>query len=290
MSKSNRFILRHKKKLIFIIILLAIVTVLLDSNLRLVKSELTVTLPNLPEAFDGKVIVHLSDSHMQRLDCPRLMGFVEQAEPDMIVYTGDMAARRMTLTDSRLNEIERFFRRLAAIAPTYFITGNHDIAQRPFMPQVIPILRQTGVVILRNDYLPITRETADGRTQTIILAGIDDQLNWYRRDVLIQLRARIDESHDDPFIVLLAHRYNRLDKYAANGMDFVMAGHSHGGVVRLPLVGAVFSTRRGFFPRYADGISRQGDTVMVTSRGIASWFPPRFWNNPEVVVITLSSS
>ena len=283
--QSSSKLCKHKKKLILLVLLLVIVAVFLDSNLRLVKSELTVTLNGLPEAFDGKVIVHLSDSHMQRLRCERLIAMVRSANPDMIVHTGDLADTSVSIDEEALyGDIGGFFQKLADIAPTYFISGNHDIAVRRFMERVTPILHAGGVTVLRNDYVVLER---DG--QGVILAGIDDQLNWHHPNVLIDLRARIDESHDDPYIMLLAHRYNRLGKYAANGMDFVMAGHSHGGVVRLPLIGAIFSTRGGLFPRNAAGISRHGDTTMVTSRGIGAWRPPRFWNNPEVVVITLES-
>jgi len=158
------------------------------------------------------------------------------------------------------------------------------------MPRVTPVLRQAGVVLLRNDYLPIARQTADGQTQAIYLAGIDDPLEWHRRDMIEYLRARIDDMADnEPFTLLLTHRYTRLRQYAENGFDLVLAGHSHGGSVRLPWIGPIFGTTRTFFPQHAEGISHMDDTVMVTSRGLASWFPPRFLTTAEVVVITLRS-
>lgn len=93
------------------------------------------------------------------------------------------------------------------------------------------------------------------------------------------------------FTVLLAHRPERIDKYAATGdFDLVVSGHAHGGQVRIPgLINGLFAPNQGFFPKYAGGQYEVDGTTLVVSRGLAreSTRIPRVFNRPELVLVEI---
>jgi predicted MPP superfamily phosphohydrolase len=74
--------------------------------------------------------------------------------------------------------------------------------------------------------------------------------------------------------------------YAQHGMDLVLAGHTHGGVVRLPLFGGLVGPGHELLPKYAAGLHRMGSTQMYVSRGLGG-AGPRLFNRPEVAILTL---
>ena len=95
---------------------------------------------------------------------------------------------------------------------------------------------------------------------------------------------------DASFTILLSHRPELFDTYAAHEMDLVLTGHAHGGQFRLPLIGGLIAPNQGLFPKYDDGLYSEGNTNMIVSRGLGnSIIPFRFNNRPEVVLIELKS-
>lgn len=93
---------------------------------------------------------------------------------------------------------------------------------------------------------------------------------------------------EDTYTILLSHRPELFDTYAASQVDLVFSGHAHGGQIRLPLIGAVFAPNQGFFPKYNAGIYRKDRTQMIVSRGLGnSIFPIRLNNRPELIAATL---
>ena len=88
--------------------------------------------------------------------------------------------------------------------------------------------------------------------------------------------------------ILLSHRPELLKTYAANGVDLVLTGHAHGGQVRLPFIGPIYSPSQGLFPKLTSGLYREGETQMFVSRGIGNGIAPyRFNDGPELAVLVL---
>ncbi len=90
---------------------------------------------------------------------------------------------------------------------------------------------------------------------------------------------------------MLSHRNDELDLWANMGVQTVLCGHGHGGIVRLPFVGAVFGTHLDLFPDYTAGLYRKGQTSMIVSRGLGGSrkLPLRIGNRPEIVTVILKA-
>ena len=255
-------------------------------NTALMVQEYTVTSSRLPAAFSGYRIAQVSDLHNDCFgenNCDLLQKLAE-AEPDIILLTGDLIDSRRTNTAVAVD----FTRQVLEIAPVYYVSGNHESRMVDTFEQLAAELEQMGAVVLRNQAITVEKDGAE-----IQLIGMDD-VGFYSPDdsgtdreemLLDNIQALRNPAL---YSILLSHRPELLDVYAGGGCDLVFSGHSHGGQFRLPLVGGLFAPGQGFFPEYDGGVYRQGNTVMVVSRGVGnSLMPVRFNNRPEIVLVEL---
>ena len=241
-------------------------------------------LSGLPREFDGYTIVHLSDLHGHEYgeDNADLLAAVREQKPDLIVITGDLIDQ-----ESQLQMIPALAKGLSAIAPTYYVTGNHEWGLgTAAVKDLKNLLAQCGVTALSNQYEILERDGA-----RIVLAGVDDPNGYADQTTPEELRAQIEYGAPGLFTLLLAHRNERFDQYAAAGYDFVLSGHGHGGIIRLPFVGGLMGTDRQLFPERTSGLYRWGDSTLFVSRGLGNNTVPfqgfRIFNRPELAVITL---
>ncbi len=241
-------------------------------------------LPALPAGFDGYKIVHLSDLHGHQYgeDSGELLDRVREEGPDLIVITGDLIDQ-----ESQLAMVPALARGLAAVAPAYYVTGNHEWALGTgAVRELKNVLSQCGVTVLSNQYQILERDGA-----RIVLAGVDDPNGYADQTSPEELAAAIQADQPGLFTLLLAHRNDHFGQYANAGYDFVMSGHGHGGIVRLPLVGGLIGTDRRFFPPWTAGVYTVGDSTLFVSRGLGNNTVPikgfRIFNRPELAVVTL---
>ena len=123
----------------------------------------------------------------------------------------------------------------------------------------------------------------------ICLAGIDDPAFASGGDAASRAGAMLDGLiGPGVYTVLLAHRPELAEVYARAGANLTLSGHAHGGQIRLPFLGGLFAPGQGFFPEYDAGLYREGEALMLVSRGLGnSLFPLRVNNRPELVAATL---
>lgn len=176
---------------------------------------------------------------------------------------------------------------LAGIAPTYYVTGNHEWALGTgAVKELKGVLAQCGVAVLSNQYQVLERGG-----DKLVLAGVDDPNGYADQTTPEELYAWIQGEAPGLFTVLLAHRNDHFGQYANAGYDFVMSGHGHGGIVRLPFVGGLMGTDRRFFPPWTAGIYTVGDSTLFVSRGLGNNTVPfkgfRVFNRPELAVVEL---
>lgn len=238
----------------------------------------------LPAGFDGYRIVHLSDLHGHEYGQGNgeLLALVGEQGPDLVVVTGDLIDQ-----EGQLQMVPALAKGLSAIAPTYYVTGNHEWGLGTgTVRELKSLLSQCGVTVLSNQYEVLER----GGGQ-IVLAGVDDPNGYADQTTPEELYARIGDSAPGLLTLLLAHRNDRFGQYAAAGYGFVMSGHAHGGIVRLPFVGGLVGTDRQFFPPWTSGLYTVGDSTLFVSRGLGNNTVPfkgfRLFNRPELAVVTL---
>jgi len=271
--------------IILVVIILAIGFILIDSNARLVTTTYELNYPNLPEAFDGYRIVVLSDVHAAVFggENEGLVNRVRDAGPDIVAITGDLIdGTGKMATDEQIAIAQALAARLLTIAPVYYITGNHDWDSHA-LRALLDALEETGVKTLRNRY---ALQEAGG--DAIVLAGTDDPNGPADMIKPEDFVGKIIAAEGGSFIVMLEHRNNNLRLYSELGVDLVLCGHAHGGIIRLPFTDGLIGPRRDLFPTYTSGVYAMGGTNMVVSRGVGNHTGfPRFLNNPEVVVVEL---
>lgn len=246
-----------------------------------------VELSGLPSDFDGYTIVHLSDLHGHEYGegSADLLARVREQKPDLIVITGDLIDQ-----EGQLQMIPALARSLAAIAPAYYVTGNHEWSLGTAkVKELKNLLTQCGVTVLSNQYELLERNGAQ-----IVLAGVDDPNGYADQTTPEELSAQIETEAPGLFTVLLAHRNDRFGQYAGLGYDFVMSGHAHGGIVRLPFTDGLIGTDRQLFPERTSGLYTLGDSTLFVSRGLGNNTMPfqgfRIFNRPELAIITLRAA
>lgn len=243
-------------------------------------------LSGLPAGFDGYRIAHLSDLHGHEYgeDSRELVERVARENPDLIVITGDLIDQK-----SQLDMVPALARGLSAVAPTYYVTGNHEWALgSKTVKELKALLGESGVTVLSNRW-----EAVERNGDRLALAGVDDPNGYADQTTPEELYAWIQEDSPGLFTLLLAHRNDRFPQYAAAGYGFVLSGHGHGGIVRLPFLGGLIGTNRRLFPQWTSGLYAQGDSVLFVSRGLGNNTVPfqgfRIFNRPELAVVTLKS-
>ena len=241
-------------------------------------------LDRLPEGFGGFKIVHLSDLHGHEYGegNEELLELVRAERPGLIVVTGDLIDQA-----GQLEMVPALAKGLAAIAPSYYVTGNHEWALGTgTVKELKSVLAQCGVTPLSNEYEIIDRGGAQ-----MVLAGVDDPNGYADQTTPEELYAQIEHSAPGLFTLLLAHRNDRFGQYANAGYDFVMSGHAHGGIVRLPFTDGLVGTDRRFFPTWTSGLYAVGNSTLFVSRGLGNNTVPfqgfRLFNRPELAVVTL---
>ena len=283
--------MKTKKKKIIILSIVAVLLLLLIvwvawENKALELNSYTLASDELPDSFIGFRIAQVSDLHNAEMgkDNENLISMLVDAEPDIIVITGDMIDSRNTKVDVALN----FAEQAVKIAPCYYVTGNHEARVDEYSDLKVGLI-ELGVTVLEDAKTQIVLSG-----ESITLVGVDDpsfQTDYLFGDDETVMNSKLNEliSEEDGYVILLSHRPELFDTYVENKVDLIFSGHAHGGQFRIPFIGGVVAPNQGVFPKYDAGIYSAGDTNMVVSRGVGnSIIPFRINNRPEVILIELT--
>jgi hypothetical protein len=245
--------------------------------------EIEIPLARLPEAFDGFRLVQLSDfhydEHFSAIPIRKSVAVVNDLRPDLIALTGDFVTVPILERPASLRAAAATVEPCAALlhelqAPKYAILGNHDAIASP--DHVVRALESANITVLRNQSVAIER----GRDR-MWLAGIDDLLRG-RPDMSATL-ANISEKQTT---ILLAHEPDFADDASLSPVDLQLSGHSHGGQIWIPGIGAPWLPPMA--RRYPRGLHQLGNLTLYTNIGIGTIRAPiRINCQPEITVITL---
>ncbi|HEY6852743.1 MAG TPA: metallophosphoesterase [Gemmatimonadales bacterium] len=244
-----------------------------------VVTRRTLTFRDLPPAFDGLRVLHLSDVHAGiHMERDKMAAIVAQANAlgaDLIVQTGDM----IDISPSYIPDYVRAFRELRAPLGVVTTIGNHDYYTGE--AAVIRGVRDAGSVFIRNSVHVIERGGA-----TLALLGIDDPQNWMHDDpqtAVVDLTLR--RAPPEAFKILLAHRPGAFDGAMPHGIPLTLAGHIHGGQFAIPGVGI---SAGALITKYVMGLFERNGCQLYVSRGIGVvGVPIRVFVPPEIALLEL---
>ena len=256
--------------------------------LEIVHKELAIA--GLPGAFDGMRVAQLSDIHLDEFTEPFLLREaveeINRAKPDVVLLTGDYVSAEVLPRNLTLRAAWQCGSLLSRLecARRYAIFGNHDIWLGE--EHVGEALTSHGITVLRNSYLPLER---DGSRMWI--AGIDDPVCG-QPDPDKTIPSSIRNRKGEP-VILMCHAPDYVDELrdhpAGQAVSLVLSGHTHGGQIRLPFVGALHLPPGG--RNYVEGLFQVGSMQLYVNRGIGSvGVPFRFDCRPEITIFTLRSA
>lgn len=238
-----------------------------------------IQLHRLPEQLDGLTITHISDlhlkGHMTKAFYRKIVDQVNDLQSDMIVIAGDVFDRDKCFAWSTAT-----LGQLAAPCGVYFVLGNHEM--RTSDPNLArKTLVDDGLIYLGGRHLTLMI-----RDYPVVLAG--NELPWH--PPAADMSTHDPAKHDQlPFKLLVAHTPDQFGWARQNDFDLMLAGHVHGGQIRLPGIGPIVSPSvHG--TRYACGIFYSAPTVMHVSRGISGTTPLRLNCPPEISQLVLRST
>lgn len=222
---------------IFIIIILIIGLIIaygffVEPKLITVK-EHKITVNNLTDNFNGFKIVHITDLHYGRVfneeSLKKLVKSINEQKPDIVVLTGDLIDKDTTMTTSEANKISNYLKQIQATTGKYAINGNNDLK----FDEWTNIIINSGFKDLNNTYDTIYKNGYSN----IFIAGtstIKDKI-----DINDKLTTTIEylnsfEKNGPIYKILLLHEPDAIDDLSNNPFDLILAGHSHGGQIRIP--------------------------------------------------------
>ena len=280
------------RKIIISIAVIVVLTIIVVGNCFLSVTEYTIPLTELEGS--ARVVV-ISDLHGKEYgrDNRRLLAKISEQRPDAIFVVGDMLDNGDA--ENGFSETVKLISGLSDIAPVYFSYGNQEKEYNSdIIDRFVKTITENGVVVLDDSFVD-----CEIGGQTIRVGGTMGHAFPFGRtkeefessDEYIFLKEM--EKTSLPTIVL-AHMpdtfiFNGAYNYW-NNIDLVVSGHTHGGVIRLPFVGGVYSPMQGIFPEYDYGYFMLGEKMnMVITSGLSGYKSiPRVFNLPEICVLNLT--
>lgn len=272
--------------IVFCVVMLLVGVI--DSN-RFVVVEEEFKLPKLKK---GCRFVLISDLHnkVYGKKNEKVIEAVRRANPDFVVIAGDLITSHANETIEPGVELVKALREQYKI---YYALGNHETKMK-MCPEkfgdmydvLISEMQHPNVTMLIDQSCVLS-------DYGIRMTGLELERAYFARFKKKEMEPGHLEKHigsvDEQYCnMLIAHNPDYFEEYAAWGADFVLSGHVHGGIMRLPWLGGVIAPSYKLFPKYDGGVFEEGRATMLLGRGMgAHTLPFRFFNPAELYVVTL---
>lgn len=290
------------KRIIFIsiIILLLLIAINTKINKYIILSKEEIYHNNLPKEFDGYKILQISDLHGEEFgeNNSILIEKINEINPDIIMITGDMFSSSH-MTNPNMDETTLpAYSLISTLSKSYDIiysTGNHEEAIDVTFNNPSPELRNRNKNNAYNRYI---RNLEDMGVKFIddnyvqLIKG-NERINVY--GVYYYTAEQIHHNdylkkyplNKEDFNIILCHDPKYFETLSDSGFDLVLSGHIHGGIIRLPFLGGVFSPDIKLFPTYDKGLFEYNGSYLNISGGLDNSRLIRINNPPEINLITL---
>ena len=269
------------KIVVFLILLISAIIAygfFIEPKLITVKEQ-KITINNLPDNFNGFKIVHISDIHYGKIfdqkQLQKLVDSINEQKPDIVVLTGDLLDKNTYINQNTVTQISTLLNKINATAGKYAINGENDLNFDEWMT----IITNAGFKDLNNTYDTIYK---DGY-QSIFIAGASTKED--KLSINDKLKTSIDylnsfEKDGPIYKILLLHEPDTIDELTVNPFNLILAGHSHGGQVRLPLIGPLIYKEGAI--KYHNNYYKIENTDLYISNGLgASNYNFRLFNTPS---------
>lgn len=265
------------------------------------KIEYIIENNKIPKEFDGYKIVQISDLHSKNFgkDNKDLLREIDLLRPDAIFITGDLVDG----DNKNFHIALHFIDKLSKKYKIYHIIGNHEQKSlikryKDQYQEYFKSLYSMNIINLNNEVVNIEKGSSH-----INVYGLIIPLEYYpylftksklkKKNINLEenfIDENLGEINGNEYNILLAHNPFFFDDYTDWGADLILAGHVHGGIIRIPYLGGLLSPNREFFPKYDLGRYDKNKSTMILSKGLGgSKILIRLNCRPEIVGITLKS-
>ena len=263
---------KEKKKFSFKSLLIKIVVVitllvlysLYIGNMGLFVNDYGIYNEKVPESFVGVKIVQLSDIHYSSVGYKKMDSIISKIndiKPDIVLFTGDLYDNYSIVTEDNINELKELLSKINTNLGKYAIRGNHDYDYEYYDD----IINNSGFTLLDSNSV-LLYNNSDNPIEII---------GWPNYD------PNYDIELSDNFKIAMIHEPDNYDNIIDKDIDLVVAGHSHGGQVRLPYIGSIFNNRGA--KKYTGRYYKHNNTDFYISYGIGnSMYNFRLFNHPSI--------
>lgn len=266
---------KENKSHIFIYILLIIGLIIIYSRYIATTGiqikEYSVINNKIPKSFKGFKVVHFSDlkygSTTNQKYLKKLVNKINELNPDIIIFTGDLITSNYKLTDNDKKSIIENLNKLDPKIDTYSIRGDNDINET-----YNSIITQTKIIEINN----LNKLIYYKGDTPIMLIGLDDSINGNQ-----SLDMAFNYEENNYYKILITHEPDTYEKIKDKNIDLFLAGHSLNGQVRLPFIGSVYTPTGA--KKYYDSKYKIDNTEIYISNGLGtSKIPYRLNNRPSI--------
>lgn len=277
---SNRRYITKKKLMITFAILFILslcIKTFMDTNMFKVN-KVQFHSRKIPEG-SAISILQISDVHNKVFgdNNEKLMKTIEKLNADIIVITGDLVDRS---TDNLKHMFSLIDKITSIHKHVFFVTGNHEW-DNPKREELLVGLKERKVTVLNNKN---SRLTVDG--VTLNLVGIDDASTNHEN-----VNEAFNGINDKRYTMLLSHTPDIIENDSEVSADLILSGHTHGGQVRLPFIGALVAPDQGLFPKFEKGTYKiDNSQYLYIDSGLGTSVAPiRFMNQSQISYIKISN-
>ena len=223
---------------------------------------------NLPDSLNGLKIIHLSDIHygtiINKKNLTNLVNKINLLNPDIVIFTGDLYDESIVLNEKTTKEIIDCLKNIKSKLGKFAVTGNHDYSNNSFSD----IMNQSDFTYLQNT----SKLVYDENNTALEIIGFDDA--W-------KGNPNYNLTLSDNYKIVLVHEPDEIDNILPLNVNLVFAGHSHGGQIRLPIIGALYTPNGA--KKYKNDYYEFDNTKMYISYGIGtSILKIRLFNQPSI--------